>query len=302
MVDFNKLRQRKALQQATMFQMPPSARGCKIDLVSGALAITSPYNQDFVAALKATIPGSDRKWEPSSKRWMVTPFHGLTVQRLLEQHYGATVSLPNLQAGSQQDEIKLLDIRYIGAAKTREDGAETAFAWTGGDWGAIFPKSVLLAWFGQTARPDESQTLYGVLGVSQSVDDVELKKAWRRMARTWHPDVSKEPGSREQFQAIQEAYQILSDAKTRGKYDAGLAFEAMTKAHSSLSGAGRMSQDEWRAPLRCGLILCKGQDRLGRFVVSEIMQWADIVNAKGEILVTSWASGDDGFTESWVEA
>lgn len=287
-------------QQKVMFQMPPSARGCKIDLVSGALAITSPYNQNFVAELKATIPDSDRKWEPNSKRWMVTPFHGLTVQRLLEQHYGATVSLPTLHSGSQQDEIKLLDIRYLGAAKAREDGSETASAWVNGEWGAIFPKSVLLTWFGQTARPDEVQTLYGVLGVSQSVDEVELKKAWRRLARTWHTDICKEPGAKEQFQAIQEAYDILSSPLKRGKYDAGLYFESLNKIHDS-SFKDTYSH-EWRAPLRCGLVLAKGQDRLGRFIVSEILQWADIVNAKGEILVTSWAAGDDGFTESWVEA
>jgi hypothetical protein len=50
------------------------------------------------------------------------------------------------------------------------------------------------------------------------------------------------------------------------------------------------------------LVLVKGQNRLGRFVVNEILQWADITNTKGEILVTSWAAGDDSFNESWVAA
>lgn len=280
---------------------------CRIDFVDGALAITSPYSPTFVEALKAIIPNSDRKWDGASKRWMVSPQYGSQLQRLVEQHYGETVSLPEATGRAQTNEMRLLDVRYIGAAKTRDDGAETAFGWSNGEWSVIFPKSKLLEWFGQTERPGESNTLYGVLGVSQSVDRSELKKAWKRMARTWHPDVSKEPGSREQFQAIQEAYEILNDTIKRAKYDAGLQFEAMSKAHTqrrhdldvALGKSGWAA--EWRAPLRCGLILVEGQERLGRFVVSSIKQWQDIVNSRGEVLVTSWAAGDDTFTESWMQ-
>jgi hypothetical protein len=281
---------------------------CRIDLENGALAITSPYNIHFVAALKTVIPASDRKWDGGSKRWMVSPSYGSQLQTLITQHYGVTVSLPNLTGRAPQNEMRLLDVRYIGAAKQREDGTETATGWSAGAWSVIFPKAALLEWFGQTARPDEAQTLYGVLGVSQSVDAVELKAAWKRLARTWHPDVSREPGSREQFQTIQAAYEILGNDTKRAKYNAGLQFEAMSKAHSKKMhdfdiAMGKSGwQIEWRSPLRCGLILVEGQARLGRFVVSRIIQWADLVNDKGEVLVTSWAAGDDKFTESWVVA
>lgn len=273
---------------------------CRIDLVGGALAITSPYDAGFVAGLKATIPGSDRKWDGKRKRWLVSVDYGSRVHRLIERHYGVTVSLPNLHSAPQATETKILDVRYIGAAKSREDGTETAYGWSNGEWSVIFPKSVLLEWFGQTSRPGEAHTLYAVLGVSQSVGAAELKTAWKRLARTWHPDVSKEPGSAEQFRAIQEAYQALSDEDKRGRYDAGLQFEAMSKAHSPVYKS--VSQNEWRSPLRCGLILVEGQERLGRFVVSKISQWADIVNSRGETLVTTWEMGNDTFVEKWIES
>jgi hypothetical protein len=272
---------------------------CRIDAVSEGLAITSPYDPNFVAALKATIPASDRKWDGGSKRWMVSPSFGSQLQGLITQHYGVTVSLPNSTGRAPQNEMRLLDVRYIGAAKQREDGTETATGWVNGEWSVIFPKPVLLEWFGQTAQPNEAQTLYGVLGVSQSVDAVGLKAAWKRLARTWHPDVSREPGSREQFQAIQAAYEVLGNDTKRAKYNAGLQFEAMSKAHTPRQV---VSHGEWRSPLRCGLILVEGQARLGRFVVSKVIQWADITNERGEVLVTSWAAGDDKFTESWVMA
>jgi DnaJ-domain-containing protein 1 len=275
---------------------------CRIDLVDGALAITSPYDAGFVEALKSAIPSTDRKWDGATKRWMVSVNFGSQLLQIIERYYGVTVSLPEATGRAPQSEMKLLDVRYIGAAKSREDGQDTAYGWSSGQWSVIFPKSVLLEWFGQTSRPDEAQTLYGVLGVSQSVEAAELKSAWKRLARTWHPDTSKEPGSKEQFQAIQEAYQILNDPIMRGKYDAGLAFEAMTKAHSTTRSDSEMAylKTEWRAPLRCGLILCEGQSRLGRFVVSKVIQWADIVNSRGEVLITTWPAGDDKFTESWV--
>lgn len=275
----------------------PQVTTVRVDLVNGALAITSPYNATFVDALKATVPSSDRKWDGQRKQWMVSPQYGSQLQRLISQFYGVTVSLPKATGAPTASVMKLLDVRYLGAAKSREDGTETAYGWSSGGWSVIFPKAVLLSWFGQTSRPDEAQTLYGVLGVSQDVDAIELKKAWKRLARTWHPDVSKEPGSREQFQAIQAAYEVLSNEGRRAKYNAGLAFEAMARAHTPRSYA--VSQ-EYRAPLRCGWILAEGQERLGRFVVSSIKQWADIVDAQGRVLVTSWAAGDDHFTESWI--
>lgn len=64
------------------------------------------------------------------------------------------------------------------------------------------------------------KNLYAVLGVSRDADDAELKKAYRRLARMYHPD--KNPGDKaaeERFKEINEAYAVLSDADKRAQYD-----------------------------------------------------------------------------------
>ena len=60
---------------------------------------------------------------------------------------------------------------------------------------------------------------YAVLGVEPSAGDAEIKTAYRRLARKYHPDVSKEPGAEEQFKAVNEAYEALRDPQKRATYD-----------------------------------------------------------------------------------
>ena len=56
---------------------------------------------------------------------------------------------------------------------------------------------------------------YVVLGVERSATDAEIKKAFRKLAQQWHPDVNTEPGAQERFKEINEAYQVLSDPQRR---------------------------------------------------------------------------------------
>jgi curved DNA-binding protein len=60
---------------------------------------------------------------------------------------------------------------------------------------------------------------YQVLGVEPSAGEAELKTAYRRLARKYHPDVSKEAGAEEKFKAINEAYEALRDPQKRAAYD-----------------------------------------------------------------------------------
>ena len=60
---------------------------------------------------------------------------------------------------------------------------------------------------------------YEVLGVSRSASQEEIKKAFRRLARQYHPDVSKESGADAMFKEINEANEVLSDPEKRRKYD-----------------------------------------------------------------------------------
>ncbi|KEF42391.1 MAG: molecular chaperone DnaJ [Cyanobium sp. CACIAM 14] len=60
---------------------------------------------------------------------------------------------------------------------------------------------------------------YDLLGVSRDVDADSLKKAYRRLARQYHPDVNKDPGAEERFKEIGRAYEVLSDPQARARYD-----------------------------------------------------------------------------------
>ena len=60
---------------------------------------------------------------------------------------------------------------------------------------------------------------YEVLGVSKSASKDEIKSAFRRLAKKYHPDISKEENAEEKFKEVQEAYSVLSDDNKRRQYD-----------------------------------------------------------------------------------
>ena len=60
---------------------------------------------------------------------------------------------------------------------------------------------------------------YEVLGVSKTATDAEIKSAFRRLAKQYHPDINKEEGAEAKFKEIQEAYAVLSDPNKRKQYD-----------------------------------------------------------------------------------
>ena len=62
---------------------------------------------------------------------------------------------------------------------------------------------------------------YSVLGVSRDASDEDIKRAYRKLAMKYHPDVASEPGSTEKFKQIGEAYEVLSDPQKRSVYDRG---------------------------------------------------------------------------------
>ena len=64
-----------------------------------------------------------------------------------------------------------------------------------------------------------SKDFYKVLGVSKDATDAEITKAYRKLARKYHPDLNKTKEAEEKFKDISEAYDVLSKKEDRQKYD-----------------------------------------------------------------------------------
>src|SRR4051794_10586578 len=64
------------------------------------------------------------------------------------------------------------------------------------------------------------QDYYATLGVARDASDDDIKKAFRKLARKYHPDLAKDKkASEEEFKKVNEAYEVLSDPEKRRKYD-----------------------------------------------------------------------------------
>ncbi len=86
-----------------------------------------------------------------------------------------------------------------------------------------------------------AKSLYETLGISENASESEIKKAYRKLARKYHPDVCKEPECEEKFKEINAAYEVLSDKEKKAQYDQfgdamfnGQSFSDFSRSHQDI--------------------------------------------------------------------
>ena len=90
---------------------------------------------------------------------------------------------------------------------------------------------------------DEKRSYYDVLGVDLDASQDDIKRAYRRLAKAYHPDVNREPGADARFKEINEANQILSAPDRRAQYDRLVLMQEMHTEHEQEK---RTRYEQWR--------------------------------------------------------
>lgn len=95
--------------------------------------------------------------------------------------------------------------------------------------------------------------MYELLAVPETAGPAEIKAAYRRQARRWHPDSCRSTGEKpffaQQFMRTREAYEILSEPTLRHDYDLALAAGAAVSGCARIRARGREGFGDWEAQL-----------------------------------------------------
>jgi hypothetical protein len=274
-----------------------------IEYENGSIIATTPYRADFVDALKLQIPYTHRAWNGQKKAWLISNQYADTLQMLIYSYYNVDISIKPLEQTAQEPQIQVLILEYVGVCKERQNGlpSPSAMGFHDGSWSVVLPEKVLHAFFDKVSAGDH-QTYYDVLCVEQDANQIEIKSAFRRMAKQWHPDHCKEHGADAIFKDINEAYQVLSDLIKRKKYNAALKYSRDTNSNHNHSGLQNMVDNYYgyRSPLRCGIVVCEGMYQLNRFIVTGILTWSDCTNGAGQTMISYWSKDLNNFVVEWV--
>ncbi len=191
---------------------------------------TSGYKKELVDEFKITVPSSGRKWTPGSRGYGRSRDPGYWT--VAAQYWQPVIDLcgrfdVSVDIFGSVTEVQTLrhriELDYMGLVRPRDGGLHTASGWVNGGWNAVFTLAVLQDWFNFTLNPGDMPTLFSTLGVDESLTglafDKALKKAYRRAARTWHPDVNKDVEAEQRMRELNAAFEVLSNPILREDYD-----------------------------------------------------------------------------------
>lgn len=265
--------------------------------------VATPYNQEFVNLLKEKVPYAARSWQ--KPYWMIDAKYLDTVKSLAELYFDF-VDVVHDKAQAKQTRETIL-IEYLGRCKTDDWNIAYANAQVNGSWNVRVSETVLRAYFenaSHTEAPTQT-TLYHLLGAKLTASQDELKSAFKRAARTWHPDLNKDPDAAEMFRKVKEAFDLLENPVKRAKYDAGLKLQA---AHEQVNvpswkqaNLTTHSDYGYRAPATSGIVDCEIENGVKR-TITKIHDWKDDTRKIGNIIlirVAYWKrDGDKGHLET----
>jgi len=145
---------------------------------------------------------------------------------------------------------------------------------------------------------DFDKDYYAILGLENTVALDEIKKTYRVLAKQYHPDVNKAPNATEIFNAISEAYEVLSDERQRAEYDGHSIHGRPQRSHRTTKGnaGGGISTDRGQAAEHAPAVDVRlERTLLLSLVVPGVFQIASGERKMGGLLLA-------GYTIFWVLA
>lgn len=269
---------------------------------TGAFILRMPFDPMVIGQFKVDVPSFEREYNPASKTWT---FDGSRLQYIIKLLESAGYELEGNAmrgvVGQRGVVCETIRVNYLGNARKRQGGEVTASAMDErGNWSFLFPFAVLAAWFDLpdiANSPLSASNLYEMFGVGQAATDSEIKSAYRRLMRTWHPDVNDDPLAAEVFCAVQDGYAVLTDAQRRGRYNVGLALAPQVKKQG-----GKQDEIVWVPPnhSRCGYLDVEMETGLRTSIIRAIYDWQDIINTQGRQLVSKWNASRNEPEYDWI--
>jgi len=264
----------------------------------------------FKEDLKKALPGLCR-WNSAIRAWSVSQQGIDKAVELLEKHFDVEITVIGASETPEETEKKFR-VLYLGLPKERiVNGVKDNFAFAhltdDLDASIAFSVEVLEDWFGASpvvTKGDSEvidwQNPYVVLGVHGTIKEwremsiTELKRYYRKAAKTYHPDINREPGATQKFQEINEAWnEVLNIPEKRRLLDAALFFQEKANGRTK-----KPKYANFMPPVRCGLVTVTGITVMGQFIANKILAWDDITDRTGRVLVTYW---DNGIREEWID-